>query len=248
MKATALPPRFAAKRPCGAKLVDFESTSAVREGLRAKRLLDVIFSITVLVLCAPLFLTFAVWTWLFSPGPIFFKQERVGLKGRRFMCYKFRTMKLGASTSGHEQHLKHLIQTNVPMTKLDAKGDKRLIPGAWLMRATGLDELPQLINILRGEMSVVGPRPCLPYEWEEYQSWQRARCDALPGLTGLWQVSGKNRTTFEEMVRLDIRYTRTRNFWLDVSIIARTVPALVRQVIETRRARNASPVQVPAAA
>jgi lipopolysaccharide/colanic/teichoic acid biosynthesis glycosyltransferase len=94
----------------------------------------------------------------------------------------------------------------------------------------------------------VGPRPCLPYEWQEFQPWQRERCDALPGLTGLWQVSGKNKTTFEEMIRLDIRYARRQGFWFDLGIMFRTVPALMTQLIETRRARNAQPARVPAAA
>jgi len=102
------------------------------------------------------------------------------------------------------------------------------------LRATGLDELPQLINVLHGEMSIVGPRPCLPYECEDYLPWQWERFDTLPGLTGLWQVNGKNNTTFNEMIQYDITYARNKSLWLDVGIIAKTIPALVAQVRATR--------------
>jgi lipopolysaccharide/colanic/teichoic acid biosynthesis glycosyltransferase len=116
------------------------------------------------------------------------------------------------------------------MVKMDARGDSRLIPGGRLIRASGLDELPQIINVFRGEMSVVGPRPCVPYEYEQYLPWQRARFNVVPGLTGLWQVSGKNRTTFEEMIRLDLRYAETRSLWLDLKIMVLTLPALLAQL------------------
>jgi lipopolysaccharide/colanic/teichoic acid biosynthesis glycosyltransferase len=131
------------------------------------------------------------------------------------------------------------------MVKIDSSRDKRLIPGAWLLRASGLDELPQVINILRGEMSVVGPRPCLQYEYDRYQPWQKARCDSVPGLTGLWQVSGKNRLTFDQMIRLDIQYGRERTWRLDLKIILLTVPALAIQILDTRKGRK-SMTQEPA--
>jgi lipopolysaccharide/colanic/teichoic acid biosynthesis glycosyltransferase len=109
------------------------------------------------------------------------------------------------------------------------------------LRATGLDELPQVLNIVCGEMSLVGPRPCIPYEYEEYDAYQRHRFDAVPGLTGLWQVSGKNRTTFEEMIQLDIEYSRRLSPWLDLWIMLRTLPALWRQCHDLRAARQAEP-------
>jgi lipopolysaccharide/colanic/teichoic acid biosynthesis glycosyltransferase len=124
------------------------------------------------------------------------------------------------------------------MVKLDAKGDSRLIAGGWLLRASGLDELPQLINVLRGEMSFVGPRPCICGEYESYTEDQKRRFLAKPGLTGLWQVSGKNRTTFSEMIRLDIKYAETRTIFLDLYIVAMTLPALVQQILDTRRSRK----------
>lgn len=130
------------------------------------------------------------------------------------------------------------------MRKLDAVGDSRLIPGGWLLRASGADELPQLLNVLRGDMSLVGPRPCVPYEYEQYTAPQRARFSTLPGLTGLWQVSGKNRTTFADMIRLDIEYSRTKSLLLDLKIMARTFPALGAQILETqflRRTASKSP-------
>ena len=174
-----------------------------------------------------------------SRGPILFKQKRVGYKGREFVCYKFRTMQTNAETASHRNHLRDLINNQAPMVKLDASSDPRLVPFGTVLRATGLDELPQLINVLKGDMSIVGPRPCIPYEYELYESWQKRRFDAVPGLTGLWQVSGKNRTTFNQMVRLDIEYSERASFWLDVKIILRTLPALWVQCAETRAARRA---------
>jgi lipopolysaccharide/colanic/teichoic acid biosynthesis glycosyltransferase len=120
------------------------------------------------------------------------------------------------------------------MIKLDNK-DPRIIPCGKFIRATGLDELPQLINVLRGEMSLVGPRPSLPYEHKEFLPWHKKRCDTLPGLTGLWQVSGKNNTTFERMMELDIWYTRNKSAFLDLKIMLKTPYAIFKQVIEGRR-------------
>lgn len=175
-----------------------------------------------------------------SPGPIFFRQERVGLRGRRFRLFKFRTMHMGAATSQHQAYFATLMATGAPMQKLDAKGDSRLIPGGWLIRATGLDELPQIINVLRGEMSVVGPRPCLAYEYENYTSAQRRRFRSVPGLTGLWQVSGKNQTSFGRMIRLDVYYSAKKSLWLDLKILGLTLPAIVRQVVQMMAARRKS--------
>ncbi len=175
---------------------------------------------------------------ILSPGPVLFRQERIGWRGERFVCLKFRTMHAGTNTATHEQHLASLMQSNQPMTKLDGN-DPRLIPLARLLRSTGLDELPQLFNVLRGDMSIVGPRPCTPKEFEAYSAAQRARIGTLPGLTGLWQVSGKNQTTFREMIELDLRYTRTKSLWLDLAIILRTPITLLIQVGEMVRKRKA---------
>jgi lipopolysaccharide/colanic/teichoic acid biosynthesis glycosyltransferase len=173
-----------------------------------------------------------------SPGPVIFRQNRVGHLGREFTLFKFRTMKPDVETDSHRAHTRQLIQSEVPMTKLDARRDPRLIPLGSLLRASGLDELPQLLNVLRGEMSIVGPRPCIRYEYELYDAWQKRRFEAVPGLTGLWQVSGKNHTTFAEMIALDIRYAETASLGLDLKCIAKTPAALLQQVIENRVARR----------
>jgi lipopolysaccharide/colanic/teichoic acid biosynthesis glycosyltransferase len=175
-----------------------------------------------------------------SQGPLFFRQQRVGYRGREFTIYKFRTMRANAETESHRRHTAHLIKSQDPMKKLDERRDPRVIPGGAWLRAGGLDELPQVINVLRGEMSLIGPRPCIPYEYQLYEPWHRGRLDATPGLTGLWQVSGKNRTTFDEMVRLDIEYAQKRSLALDLSIILRTVPALWRQYCDLRASRRQS--------
>jgi exopolysaccharide production protein ExoY len=208
---------------------------------RWKRILDVVLILLVLPLVLPTALFIGVLIMVVSPGPILFRQARIGFKGQRFVCFKFRTMLVHAETATHEGHLNHLMNSNAPMQKLDICGDSRIIPFGLLLRSSGLDELPQLINILRGEMSLVGPRPCLPYESEKYLPWQRERFDTLPGLTGLWQVSGKNRTTFNEMMELDIRYCRKKTLWMDLMIIFKTLPAMVGQMLESwlkKRAAN----------
>lgn len=179
----------------------------------------------------------AVLVAVASPGPIFFRQERMGYRGQKFQLYKFRTMHVQAATCCHQTHFAELVRSNSPMEKLDARGDARLVPGGRLLRASGLDELPQIINVLRGEMSVVGPRPSLPYEYEQYSAAQRERFSSLPGLTGLWQVSGKNRTTFAQMVSLDIEYGHRSSPWLDFGIIALTIPALCVQIADSRKAK-----------
>ena len=211
-----------------------------------KRSIDLVCCLLALPLLAVLTVIMTVLTQLVAPGPVFFRQERVGCNGRRFWIYKFRTMRVGVDTNGHQDYFKELVGTNAPMMKLDSRGDARLIPGSKLLRASGLDELPQVINVLRREMSVVGPRPCIPGEYAVYQPWQRQRCEAMPGLTGLWQVSGKNRTTFEEMINLDIRYSETKSWLLDTKIILMTIPALAVQIYDTRVRKVSMPAAVRA--
>lgn len=205
-----------------------------------KRAIDLAFCAALL----PLLVVLTLGMWIAGgcslQAPVFFRQERVGYLGRRFRIFKIRTMYPGAETSTHQAHLSELIRSNAPMQKMDARRDPRLIPGAWLIRASGLDELPQILNVLRGEMTLIGPRPCLGYEYDEYLPWQRARFRSVPGLTGLWQVSGKNRTTFAEMIRLDIQYTEQMSLLLDLKILLLTVPALLAQIGDTRRARQGS--------
>jgi lipopolysaccharide/colanic/teichoic acid biosynthesis glycosyltransferase len=198
-----------------------------------KRILDIACIVMALPVLLPVMIVVGLLIKALSDGPVLFQQERIGYRGRSFMCLKFRTMVVGADNLVHREHLKDLIGSNSPMTKMDAHGDGRLIPFGLLLRATGLDELPQIINVLRGEMSLVGPRPCLPFEYELYEPWQKERFNAWPGLTGLWQVSGKNHTTFDEMMRLDIQYSRKLSLWSDIGILLKTLPVLVAQTRET---------------
>jgi lipopolysaccharide/colanic/teichoic acid biosynthesis glycosyltransferase len=206
---------------------------------RWKRALDVIVIVMALPILIPMVIVIGLVIRGVSTGPILFKQERVGYRGRRFMCLKFRTMRCGAETQTHQGHLQQLMDSNVPMTKMDSTGDSRIIPAGRLLRASGLDELPQLFNVLRGEMSLVGPRPCLAYEAVKYLPWQRERFNAVPGLTGLWQVNGKNRTTFTRMVQLDIEYSRTKTLFLDLKIMVKTPLALLIQIWDARAQRKA---------
>ncbi len=205
-----------------------------------KRSLDLLCVFIAAPLLVPFMFAIAAVIKLVSPGPALFRQERIGHRGRRFTCFKFRTMVVNADTRVHQGHLNYLMDTNVPMKKLDTKGDPRLIPFALPLRSLGLDELPQIFNVLRGDMSLVGPRPCVPYEYENYAAHHRRRFDAVPGLTGLWQVSGKNRTTFEEMIEMDIRYARNKSLWLDLKIILKTVPAIISQTRELKQSSKAN--------
>jgi exopolysaccharide production protein ExoY len=199
-----------------------------------KRTLDVVLIIMAFPVLLPLAMLIGLLIRIVSAGPVLFKQERIGYLGERFLCYKFRTMFVNSDTTVHQGHLNQLMNSDAPMMKMDSHGDPRIIPFGRLLRASGLDELPQLINVLRGEMSLVGPRPCVAYEYEKYMPWQRERFNTSPGLTGLWQVSGKNRTTFTEMIQLDIKYARTKTIWLDLKIILKTIPALLIQMWEIR--------------
>src|SRR5512134_2314896 len=197
-----------------------------------KSALDVVVASLALMLLSPLILLIATAIRIASPGPVFFRQERVGHKGIPFTMWKLRTMHLGNEDGCHRRYLGELIRGGQPMAKLDSGGDTRIIPFGKILRQAGLDELPQLLNVIKGDMTLVGPRPCLPYEAEEYLTWHTRRFDVVPGLTGLWQVSGKNRTTFKEMIRLDIAYSRKISPWMDFKIIAKTLPAILTQVAE----------------
>ena len=203
--------------------------------------------IALIVLAAPLWLPvmggIACWIRIVSEGPVFFRQKRVGYGAGRFPLLKFRSMEAGADTEVHEKHVLKLMREGKPLTKLDLQGDSRLIPGGFILRALGLDELPQLFNVLAGEMSLIGPRPCTPRELSQYTNQQRERFLARPGLTGYWQVNGKNRTTFAEMVALDIDYRRHRSAILDLAILIQTGPALFMQLAEARAGLTARAVE-----
>lgn len=204
----------------------------IPKGPKWKRVIDIIGSVSGLILLWPLFLIIAVYIKIVSPGPVIFKQQRLGFRREPFTIYKFRTMHVCAESEQHQEYLKSLIKNDtIEMKKLD-QNDSRIIPFGKIIRAAGLDELPQLFNVVKGDMSIVGPRPCMAYEAEEYSDWQDERFDTKPGLTGLWQVSGKNRTSFLEMMRFDARYAKRRSFLKDVFIIFMTVPALFVQIMD----------------
>jgi exopolysaccharide production protein ExoY len=196
--------------------------------------MDIMGAVFGLLLLSPVMLLLAFFIKMVSPGPVLFKQERIGFLGKKFGCYKFRTMHLNASCDVHNTHLNNLINSNGPMRKLD-KVDPRIIPVGRIIRITGLDELSQLFNVLRGDMSLIGPRPCIPYEADEFKLWQRKRFDVVPGITGLWQVNGKNRTSFTDMMRYDISYAYKRNFYLDTAILLKTIPAIIEQVTDNKK-------------
>ncbi len=198
-----------------------------------KLCLDLFLILLAIPFVAPLMGFLAILIKIVSPGaPVLFRQERVGLRGECFQCLKFRSMTGDADPEVHKRHVQRLQTAGEAMGKLDNQQENRFIPGGALLRALALDELPQLWNVARGEMSLVGPRPCIPYELEKYEPWHYGRFGCLPGLTGLWQVSGKNRLTFDEMVRLDIQYARRQSPLLDFSILLRTPLVVCQQVLE----------------
>jgi exopolysaccharide production protein ExoY len=205
-----------------------------------KRSIDLICILLSLPFVLPLMAVVAFWIKLVSRGPAIFRQERIGRNGRRFTLYKFRSMYVNADTSRHSRHFGQLVKTGGPMVKLDLLRDSRLIPMGCLLRAAGLDELPQLFNVIRGDMSLVGPRPCLPEEYRYFSRSQRVRFEALPGLTGIWQSEGKGFSTFTEMTDMDVRYVRTASPLLDLSIMCRTPLALLRQTRLAWQSRRAN--------
>jgi lipopolysaccharide/colanic/teichoic acid biosynthesis glycosyltransferase len=203
-----------------------------------KRMLDVVGASAGLMLSLPILVLIASAIKIISPGPVFYKQERIGHLGKRFTFWKFRTMVVNADPCEHKNHVCGLISNENVMKKLD-NCNPQIIPfiGKFL-RSSCLDELPQLFNVLLGDMSLVGPRPCLPYECERYLHWHKRRFDAMPGMTGLWQVSGKNKMTFREMVRLDIAYEQQMSLGTDLKILLMTFPAILDIVIESFSAKK----------
>ena len=199
-----------------------------------KRAIDVVAGGMLLVALAPLLMVMAAVVRLTSPGPILFRQLRMGKMGKPFWMLKFRTMYVGAGENPHYEFISRFIresgriQTARNNQVFKLVNDPRITPVGGILRKTSIDELPQLWNVLIGEMSLVGPRPPLPYEVKQYAPWHRRRLlEAKPGITGLWQVTGRSRTTFDEMVRLDLRYARTRSLWTDLRILLRTPGAVV---------------------
>jgi exopolysaccharide biosynthesis polyprenyl glycosylphosphotransferase len=211
----------------GIPMISFESTSDKVGQLFVKRLLDIFIAGIGMIVLAPLFFAVAILVKLTSPGPIFFEQKRCSLNGRTFRLIKFRTMVVDA-----ESKLKGLLKHNEmsgPAFKM--ANDPRITPVGRFLRKTSLDELPQLLNVLRGEMSLVGPRPPLPQEVEQYDHWQRRRLSMRPGITCLWQIGGRNKITdFNEWSRLDLEYIDSWSLGLDIKILAKTIPVVLFHV------------------
>ena len=212
--------------------IEKENTSSVYYET-GKRTIDIIGSFLLLLFLSPLLLIIALGVKLTSKGPVFFRQERVGKNGKTFTFIKFRTMKHNNDNSIHREYVHKLIKGDVddinhgtdeePLFKI--KNDPRVTEFGSFLRKTSLDEIPQLINVLSGSMSLVGPRPPIPYEVEAYKSWHLKRLSVKPGVTGLWQVSGRSNTTFDEMVKMDIEYIAQRTVAQDLRILFMTVPA-----------------------
>jgi lipopolysaccharide/colanic/teichoic acid biosynthesis glycosyltransferase len=208
-----------------------------------KRLMDLVVTSQLLLLLLPLLLLIAVAIKLDTPGPVVFVQQRVGVRRRfeggrtrwevrTFAFYKFRSMVTGADQSPHEEYVRAFVQgrsgsADGAPAKFKLVRDRRVTRVGAVLRRTSLDELPQLINVLKGDMSLVGPRPVPRYEVAEYRGSDAERLSAPPGITGLWQVRGRGEVPFSEMVRLDREYVRNQSFWLDMKILAATIPAVI---------------------
>jgi len=203
-----------------------------------KRALDIVGGITGLILFFPCFILISALIKITSPGPVFFRQKRLGFHGKPFMFLKFRTMTVNNDASIHRDYIKSLIKNNLPaQTAASSDGDDQVYKIAndprvtrfgGFLRKTSLDEIPQFINVLKGEMSLIGPRPPIPYEFDHYQLWHRRRVmEVKPGITGLWQVKGRSRCNFDETVRLDLQYIREWSLWLDIKILFQTPWAMI---------------------
>ena len=219
----------------GQPLVELTAPSLKAWQLALKRCVDLLGATVGLLVALPVMLVVAVAIKLDSRGPVFFRQERIGTGGRRFRVWKFRTMHNGASDAAHRELVHQMLRgDDAAAARQSADGpvyklvdDVRVTSVGRLLRRTSLDELPQLLNVLRGEMSLVGPRPPLLYELEKYDHWQFDRLQVLPGITGLWQVSGRNRLTYRQMCELDVEYVRRWSVWLDLKILFRTIPVVL---------------------
>jgi exopolysaccharide biosynthesis polyprenyl glycosylphosphotransferase len=219
----------------GRALIELRVPSLSGQQVVAKRLLDLLGAAVGILASAPLLILIALAIKLDSRGPVFFTQERIGTAGRRFRVFKFRTMFNGVSDKAHRDYVTQLIQGDDKAAAHVAQdgqavfklvGDRRVTRLGRLLRHTSLDELPQLLNVLIGDMSLVGPRPPLGYEFEAYDHWQFDRLRVRPGITGLWQVSGRNRLSYRQMCELDLDYIRGWSLWLDLKILLKTVPVV----------------------
>ncbi len=226
------------ERPADLKLYPdlSQKTSRKRLPIVVKRVIDVLGSFSLLLMLSPILAAIAIAIKLTSKGPVIFEQERLGQFGTRFKCLKFRTMNTNNDPKIHREYVQNFIVGQAKAAESNGNepaiykltNDPRVTTVGRFLRKTSLDEFPQFVNVLRGEMSLVGPRPPVPYEFEMYDHWHRRRVLELkPGVTGLWQVNGRSRTCFDDMVRLDLRYSQTWSLWLDFKILLATPLAVV---------------------
>jgi exopolysaccharide biosynthesis polyprenyl glycosylphosphotransferase len=202
----------------------FELLTLSNASLFAKRIIDFAIALVSLVILTPLFVAIATLIKLDTPGPVIFRQTRIGKNGKTFNFYKFRTMVEDAEQQ--KEGLVWLNEATGPLFKI--KNDPRITKtGSWL-RKTSLDELPQLFNVIKGEMSLVGPRPALPDEVNRYNALSMKRLLVMPGMTGVWQVNGRSNATFEEMINYDLRYIKDWSLWTDIKILFKTIPAVLK--------------------
>jgi lipopolysaccharide/colanic/teichoic acid biosynthesis glycosyltransferase len=197
----------------------------------AKRAIDIAGSLMAIVALSPALVVIGALVKLTSKGPILFRQRRIGEAGQEFTFLKFRSMFVNSDPSIHQEYVRKLITQQLTDSTGTYKitNDPRVTPVGRFLRKTSLDELPQFFNVLMGDMSLVGPRPPIPYEIEKYSMWHRRRVlEAKPGITGIWQVYGRSRTTFDEMVRMDLRYVREQSLWLDIKLLFKTPLAVAR--------------------
>jgi lipopolysaccharide/colanic/teichoic acid biosynthesis glycosyltransferase len=194
------------------------------------RMIDVTVAAVVLLLLSPLLLIIVLAIRLTSDGPALFRQERIGKDKSRFSLYKFRTMRPDASDEPHRKYVRAMIASNQTSQNGDLyklSVDDRITTIGRYLRSTSLDEIPQLFNVLRGEMSLVGPRPVIGYEAELFPEYYNSRFSVKPGLTGLWQVSGRNQRTYHEMVLFDLEYAERQSLWFDLQILVKTIPVVL---------------------
>ncbi len=195
-----------------------------------KRIVDVVFAWSIIVLLFPFYFLIGILIWVTSGLPIIFKQTRVSIGKKPFTFYKFRTMKNGVNSMVHLQQFREWVEDGTEMSKKERlKYDTRITPLGRFLRKFSMDELPQFYNVLKGDLSVVGPRPPIPYELKFYKPWYFKRLEVKPGITGLWQVSERSKLTFEDMMRLDVRYVQNRSLALDLVIIIKTIPAILKR-------------------
>lgn len=199
-----------------------------------KPVLDNLIAIALLTITSPLIFLIALGIKLHSPGPVFYRQQRVGKDGVPFEMLKFRSMRVNSDQQFHRDYVKSLIQNNtrpedLGKDSLKMTSDPRITGLGKILRGYGLDELPQLINVLRGEMSIVGPRPSIAYEYEAYRPWHKDRLAVRPGITGLWQVTAHNQVSFDEMVQIDLNYIKAMNLFLDLKIMLLTPFEMIRK-------------------